>query len=834
MIGREAIPGAILPTLLLLLVPLGGSAAPVVSGPRRVPPIVLPPVLDEALLALDQARPAEAVRVLTPQLHNAALSVRQRELARLLLGKAELARGRGRAARRALDTRFPGLGALQDEVTFLRGEAALLAGDPAAARPSYQLVVGRFAHSPRAPQAAFRLADCDRLQGRTRQARTALLALLAQYPEVPWRERARLQVAQTLLAEGQRDQAARLLQERVASGEDPQVAQEAAALLAALAGQGVVPAPLAPEERLAQAGSLRYWKRWDEADLLLRELASSLTARGVADDAFADRVILEQGSNLLGWGRPGPAREVLLPLQGRLPPRQLAPLLLQAEEQLGHLDAALVQLGLLHTGATLLAKREELLAENGDYAAALTELEQRGRLRPQLARTRDFRFQKAWYLQRQGLHGPAGEVLAGLAAEKGPAAGHRSRYWLGRVLARQGRLDEARAVYQQLVEAGGFGYYVIQAANRLAELDPDASRRPLPSSHPGARLVWEAPAIPPLPLPPDDPAPRQRSLEPRLALLQASHGRLFPGLERARPFAALGDGWSLRRELRAIAEEVAGVRGGGSGLKARQVAACGGSGFDRRRSPRCRWGSLPAGLDLPGGAAAWRRAGIQGLPVAFTRSLGEAFHLAGDPHWAIRFTAEPEGLRRTPPDGPQREAWARAFPRAHARWVLAEAAPLDLQPQMIWAVMTMESLYNPEAVSRSDARGLMQVIPKTGSKIARELQPVGYAPALLFEPEVAIRFACWYLRQLLIKFQGQELLAFAAYNAGPHHLQDWMARKPGIEADELLEELRWNSARIYAQRVLSYLAAYRRIYDGVTRLYHPLTLEPRVAENIRF
>ena len=166
--------------------------------------------------------------------------------------------------------------------------------------------------------------------------------------------------------------------------------------------------------------------------------------------------------------------------------------------------------------------------------------------------------------------------------------------------------------------------------------------------------------------------------------------------------------------------------------------------------------------------------------------------------------------------------------------MLRETAAKAVRPELLWALMTMESAYYPHAVSRADARGLMQVIPKTGRLIAAAMELPGYSANLLFEPEVAIRFACWYFRELLTKFREQEMLAIAAYNAGPHNVASWLDLKPDMAADEFLEEMGFRNARLYTRRVLGYLDLYRRIYDGATMLYVPNTLDSRYRHNINF
>jgi soluble lytic murein transglycosylase len=148
------------------------------------------------------------------------------------------------------------------------------------------------------------------------------------------------------------------------------------------------------------------------------------------------------------------------------------------------------------------------------------------------------------------------------------------------------------------------------------------------------------------------------------------------------------------------------------------------------------------------------------------------------------------------------------FPLAHKDKVEQHAIDKKLDPGHVFAVIRQESAFNPEARSSAGARGLMQLMPRTGRITARKYSiPLGDLRRL-YDADKNISIGTAYLSQVMNEYDRNMVLASAAYNAGPHRVKRWLPDEESQEAERWVAMVPFNETRKYIQRVLAYSAIY--------------------------
>lgn len=220
------------------------------------------------------------------------------------------------------------------------------------------------------------------------------------------------------------------------------------------------------------------------------------------------------------------------------------------------------------------------------------------------------------------------------------------------------------------------------------------------------------------------------------------------------------------------------------------------------------------------GKEVFRRRELVGPLKEVYRKLGRYHHL----NRLVRtlYTEELEG------ESADVEIWKDSFPKAYDRHVENFSNEYQLDPYLVWAIMRQESSFNARAISPVGARGLLQIMPFTGRKIAAKLKNQKFQVSDLFQPRLNIQYGAWYMKYLLTAFQGDMWLSIMSYNAGPHIVSAWtknsqnklrapasdMPARNEIPLDEFVEISPYRESRGYLRSVLKNYFFYRVLYDA--------------------
>ncbi|MEA2178052.1 MAG: soluble lytic murein transglycosylase [Solirubrobacteraceae bacterium] len=153
-----------------------------------------------------------------------------------------------------------------------------------------------------------------------------------------------------------------------------------------------------------------------------------------------------------------------------------------------------------------------------------------------------------------------------------------------------------------------------------------------------------------------------------------------------------------------------------------------------------------------------------------------------------------------------------ALPLRHEDVIRQQAADKGLDPSLIAGVIYAESRFRDQT-SHAGAKGLMQIMPATADYIAQKSGGTAFEQGDLASPQVNIAYGSWYLRYLLQHYEGNELLALAAYNAGEGKVDQWYREASARGEDfEAATHIPFPETRNYVGSVLEMRSRYREEY----------------------
>ncbi len=406
---------------------------------------------------------------------------------------------------------------------------------------------------------------------------------------------------------------------------------------------------------------------------------------------------------------------------------------------------------------------------------------------------RDAKWHLAWIRYLRGDFEGAYESFENLRLSshrrRSSSSDNRISYWSAMSLARLGRAEEAKVIFSKLESSDPTSFYA-QAAK--------ARRLNLPQAEPDAGPSLRTPAT-------------------------DGNGDVVNNLE-----GRGGDAPSASESEEALADAQKGPEANSEGVDFNDVAVD--DDEDEKvvatdfRDPRLRR-RFEVAQDLIGiGFSDWARHELYEVErrtrnTGYLKSLIKSYEGISSYHRAVAISDTFFSRDRVRGGyAGARDLWESGFPQAFKPYVSKSSNEFGVPEYLIWSIMRAESHFKPDVMSPVGAKGLLQVMPETGRQVSRLLGEEGeFQPGALLNPETNIRIGSRYLLRLSSKFKNAIPLVAAAYNAGPHRVESWLANFGHLEMDEFIEHIPFLETRNYVKKVVRNFAVYRGLYSNDQR-----------------
>ncbi|MDH4281914.1 MAG: lytic transglycosylase domain-containing protein, partial [Myxococcales bacterium] len=640
-------------------------------------------------------------------------------------------------ARLQLDLAYEGLPRIRDRIALQSGRLELLRGRPARAAEFFEEAATSIHESVRIEASLGRVFALLRADDPT--AQEALSNLLSAYPAVPNRSELFFEQAQSLLRQGRQTEAIAVMHAVRVDYPASRVAPWAESELERLRTLGYETPSMTNEERVRQARHLVRTGPLYRAKTAISELLGSPLAP--EDHAvvhyLAGRLARDEGRWKIAESYMRTAQS--FPTNDPANARYLAQ---RANEMAETATArepelALRELAGLRAGRGNASLPSQRLADMVRVASAAGLREEvdgiLATLRARAGAPTAVLFDATMAAVGTGSENLVIALLERIAKQPGSRQRVAAIYHLARAHERALHPAEAALFFTQAkaaAELAGDPYYGLWAEGGLARVEPG---QPVPTRAGGVSDAGTEVA-------PRPPVASDRALAKKLQRIGELHEESFPWISRAADLLRIG-------ERDAATDELFEAYLGWRHALGKPIASAGLTCVARAD------GRVPAPI-----ASDVRSARLE-LSDEDRATLSAVAAALGDMGTAGGFA------------GP---GFIETRPRAYEWLVVPAANRYGLDPNLLLAVMQVESVYQKHIVSYAGAVGLMQIMPRTGQLIAQALGRDDFSPADLLDPSLNLEFAAWYLTSLIRRFDGSIPLAIAAYNGGPHNVRRWI------------------------------------------------------------
>jgi len=154
----------------------------------------------------------------------------------------------------------------------------------------------------------------------------------------------------------------------------------------------------------------------------------------------------------------------------------------------------------------------------------------------------------------------------------------------------------------------------------------------------------------------------------------------------------------------------------------------------------------------------------------------------------------------------------RIYPLKYKEFVFKYSYEYGIDPYLVFAVIKAESSFNPNAKSRKNAIGLMQITERTALWGAETIGIEEFTQEDLYDPETNIRIGCWYIRQLMNEFSNRIDLVLAAYNGGSGNVNEWLKNVEYSKTGQELDVIPFRGTAMFVKKVKNYYEVYLNLY----------------------
>lgn len=158
------------------------------------------------------------------------------------------------------------------------------------------------------------------------------------------------------------------------------------------------------------------------------------------------------------------------------------------------------------------------------------------------------------------------------------------------------------------------------------------------------------------------------------------------------------------------------------------------------------------------------------------------------------------------------------YPAPFADELIQSAPGRNVDPRFLLAIMRQESRFQPTVKSNAAARGLMQFISTTSTRMAGELQLAHFRQDDLYDPSIAILMGSQYVSGLFTLYPNQPAAVAASYNGGEDNMKRWMGRAKSGSPGRYVPEIMYAQTKDYVCKVMSNYRVYRALYSEELRV----------------